>query len=90
MKKETFKLLANTYLRNFARNEFSADELVGLLRLSEQRLKEPAMFRFGKDNTILYTVNSIEQDLMYSTQANRDLLVEQIKYACEVNEIEIN
>ena len=87
MKKETFELLAKTYLRNFARNEFTADELVGLLRLSEQRLSKPTMFRFGKDNTILYTVNEIEQDLMYSTQTNRDLLKESIEYACEKNEI---
>ena len=87
MKKETFELLAKTYLRNFARNEFTADELVGLLRLSEQRLSKPAMFRFGKDSTILYTVNEIEQDLMYSTQTNRDLLKESIEYACNKNEI---
>lgn len=90
MKKETFELLAKTYFRNYARNEFSADELVGLLRLSQQRLKEPAMFRFGKDSTILYTVNDIEKDLMYSTQNNKDLLKELIKHACKKNEIQIN
>ena len=90
MKKTTFALLAKTYLRNYARNEFSAEELIGLLRLSEKNLKEHAMFRFGKDSTILYTINEIEKDLLYSTQTNREWVQEQIKHACEVNEIEIN
>ena len=87
MKKTTFALLAKTYLRNYARNEFSAEELIGLLRLSEKNLKEHAMFRFGKDSTILYTINEIEKDLLYSTQTNREWVQEQIKHACEVNEI---
>ena len=87
MKKNTFALLAKTYLRNYSRNEFSAEELIGLLRLSEKNLKEHAMFRFGKDSTILYTINEIEKDLLYSTQTNRECVQEQIKHACEVNEI---
>jgi len=87
MKKNTFALLAKTYLRNYVRNEFSAEELIGLLRLSEKNLKEHAMFRFGKDSTILYTINEIEKDLLYSTKENKEFLQEQIKHACEVNEI---
>jgi len=92
MTKETFALLTKSYIHNFNRNEFTADELVGMLRLSEQLLKEetPVMFRFGKDSTILYSVNDIEKDLLYSTQTNREWVQEQIKHACEVNEIEIN
>lgn len=87
MNKDTFTLLGKSYVGKYAENKFSSEELIGLLRLMEGGLKKIPMFRFGEGSTILYTINELEKDLLYSTKEAKQFLEEQIKDAYNVGEI---